>query len=80
MGKRALITRKTRKRGLRQGTYHNRSHALIVIAIITDHIATASICNLRFLGICAGTKLETTILIQKLIRKERTRKSYLRLA
>lgn len=38
-------------------TYQSKRNATVVITIITDQLATANICNLRFLGIFAGTKL-----------------------
>lgn len=38
-------------------TYQSKRNATVVITIITDQLATANICNLRFRGIFAGTKL-----------------------
>ena len=38
-------------------TYQTYKNATVVITIDTDQTATANICNLRFLGILAGTKL-----------------------
>ena len=42
-------------------TYHKMRKADTHSAIMTDHIATASICIRRLGGICAGTNLEGTM-------------------
>lgn len=47
----------SRDPGGRKETYQRSRNTTVVMIIITDHNATASICSRRFLGILAGTKL-----------------------
>ena len=51
------ITQNQRRRKQKDETYQTYKNATVVITIDTDQTATANICNLRFLGILAGTKL-----------------------
>ena len=40
-----------------QGTHRRKKNAKVAIAISVDHIATARVCSLRFLGIFDGANL-----------------------
>lgn len=40
-----------------RGTHHSMRKMVMFQTIVVDHIATASVCSLLFLGIFAGTNL-----------------------
>ncbi len=56
---RLLCHASSQRMAVKRLTHHSISHTHDVVTIMTDQIATASICSRRFRGICAGTKLHT---------------------
>lgn len=61
-------------------TYQTYKNATVVITIDTDQTATANICNLRFLGILAGTKLTEMSKRSPTPKAKRKREAYFTLA